>query len=73
MYLDPHFNQKAVDPEKDEGLSYYIKDVYLLEPSELSSQLTLGIVINNQTDLINFIKDVNEFSIIDNNFISITK
>lgn len=73
MYLDPHFNQKAVDPEKDEGLSYYIKDVYLLDPSELSSQLTLGIVINNQTDLINFIKDVNEFSIIDNNFISITK
>lgn len=73
MYLDPHFNQKAVDPEKDEGLSYYIKDVYLLESTELSSQLTLGVVIHNQTDLINFINDVKEFSIIDQNFITMTK
>ena len=58
LYLDPHLNQKAVDPETDEGQTYIVKYVYQLDPKELSSQFTFGVVINNQVDLTNFISDI---------------
>ena len=48
IYADPHLNQKA--DEKD-ICSYEIKDLYLLDIKELCSGLTLGININNSTDL----------------------
>ena len=58
LYLDPHSNQRAVDPESDEGQSYCVKYIYVLDPKELSSQLTFGIVINDMTDLRHFIEDI---------------
>ena len=58
LYLDPHSKQRAVDPESDEGQSYCVKYIYVLDPKELSSQLTFGIVINDMTDLRHFIEDI---------------
>lgn len=48
IYADPHLNQRA---ENDDIASYEIKDLYLLNVKELSSGLTIGININNSTDL----------------------
>ena len=47
IYADPHLNQKVED---DDITSYEIKDLYLLDIKELSSEITFGININNSTD-----------------------
>lgn len=48
IYADPHLNQKA---ENGDISTYEIKDLYLLDIKELSSGITVGININNSTDL----------------------
>ena len=48
IYADPHLNQRA---EINGFSTYEIKDLYLLDVKELSSSLTIGINVNNSTDL----------------------
>ena len=60
IYADPHLNQKA---DNDDISSYEIKDLYLLPIKELSSAFTLGININNSTDLKMFINDCQWFNL----------
>ena len=48
IYADPHLNQKA---ENHDISSFEVKNLYLLDIKELSSSITIGININNSTDL----------------------
>lgn len=57
LYLDPHLNQAAVKDDWENLDSYTVTNVYLLKGYKMSSALTLGVVINNELDLIEFIKD----------------
>lgn len=62
LYLDPHLNQAAVKDDWDNLKSYEANNVYLLKGNKMSSALTLGIVINNELDLIEFIKNAKTVS-----------
>ena len=57
LYLDPHLNQTALKDNFDNISSYEATTLYTLHIAKMSGALTLGIVINNEFDLIEFIKD----------------
>ena len=59
IYADPHWNQKA---ENDDISTYEIKDLYLLDINQLSSGITIGININNSTDLKILINELTWFN-----------
>lgn len=70
LYLDPHYVQEAVKPNTKIE-SYTVKHIYLMNPRDLSSALTLGVVINNFTDLLNFFSDIKKLSKECSNFLQI--
>ncbi|MCQ2815828.1 MAG: cysteine protease ATG4 [archaeon] len=70
LFLDPHFSQKAINPEIDDIQSYFHKDIFLLKPEDLSSALTFGVVINSAEDIIKFFVDIQKLSTENPYFIS---
>ena len=70
IFVDPHLNQKIENfNDKTEMLSYNITDLYLLDISELSSELTIGVSISNYDDLNLLLEDLKYFSETYPNFI----
>ena len=61
IFADPHFNQK-VEEFKENLLSYNIPELYLLNVSELSGELTLGIAIYDLNDFKQLIEDLEYLS-----------
>jgi cysteine protease ATG4 len=61
LYVDPHLNQTSVKSDLSDIKSYYVKDIYLLNVSEISSELTIGVLINCCEDLRIFFNDLNWF------------
>jgi len=61
LYIDPHLNQTSVKSDLSDIKSYYVKDIYLLNVSEISSELTIGVLINCCEDLRIFFNDLNWF------------
>ena len=61
LYVDPHLNQTSIKSDLSDIKSYYVKDIYLLEISEISSELTIGVLINSCDDLRIFFEDIKWF------------
>ena len=61
IYFDPHYNQQINNDFEKDYESYYTENVYLLDISNLSSELTLGIGIFSSTQFIQFIDDIKWF------------
>lgn len=61
IFADPHFNQK-VEEYNGNLLSYNIPELYLLNVSELSGELTLGIAIYDLNDFKQLIEDLEYLS-----------
>ena len=57
IFADPHFNQK-VEEYNENLFSYNIPELYLLNTSELSGELTLGIAIYDLDDFIILVEDL---------------
>ena len=57
IFADPHFNQK-VEEYNENLFSYNIPELYLLNRSELSGELTLGIAIYNLDDFKILVEDL---------------
>ena len=61
LYVDPHLNQTSVKSDLSDIQSYSVKDIYLLNISEISSELTIGVLINSCEDLRIFFNDIKWF------------
>ena len=61
IFVDPHFNQK-VEEYNDNLLSYNIPELYILNISELSGELTLGIAIYCLEDFKLLVEDLQYLS-----------
>ena len=57
IFADPHFNQK-VEEYNENLISYNIPELYLLNRSELSGELTLGIFIYDLNDFKTLVEDL---------------
>ena len=60
LYLDPHLNQPSVKDNWDNLETYVASPLYTLSAYKMSGALSLGIVINNELDLVDFIKSAKE-------------
>ena len=61
LYVDPHLNQTSIKSDLSDIKSYCVKDIYLLQISEISSELTIGVLINSCDDLRIFFEDIKWF------------
>ena len=61
MFVDPHLNQVSIKGNLSDISSYFIKEIYLMDIKDISSALTMGIIINTISDLKTFFSDVNWF------------
>lgn len=53
LFLDPHFNQDAIDITCNDYTSYSVENLYMISPSEMSPEITFGVLITKGDDLIN--------------------
>jgi hypothetical protein len=61
LYVDPHLNQTSIKFDLTDILSYSVKDIYLMDIPEISSEITTGVLINSCEDLRLFFNDVKWF------------
>ena len=55
--MDPHYNQNSVKDLEAEGISSYVnKIIYKLPLTKLQTALTLGFLIRNSKEFIDFLK-----------------
>jgi hypothetical protein len=67
IFADPHLDQ---DANNKNITSYEIPKLFLMNPSDLSSSITLGIAISNEKDFIYLLKDLDLFSTNHNDIIN---
>lgn len=58
LFLDPHLDQEAIDIRSHDVSSYFAKDIYLLDPYDMSPELTVGVCIKSLSDLRGFIEEI---------------
>ena len=57
LFMDPHYNQNSVKDLEAEGISSYVnKIIYKLPLTKLQTALTLGFLIRNSKEFIDFLK-----------------
>ena len=61
MYIDPHLNQPSIKGNLNDISSYEVKDIFIIDIKDISSELSTGVLINNITDLKTFFTDINWF------------
>ena len=69
IFADPHLNQKIEDDEINFP-TYSVNDLFLTNIKELSSQITIGVSINTNEDLKQFMLDMEWFNQICPGFIT---
>lgn len=61
--LDPHFNQDAIDIADNDFISYRVNNLYMIKPSEMSPEITFGILITKGDDFskcLSSLKEINK-------------
>ena len=63
LFMDPHYNQTSIKDLENEGISTYMnKTVYTLPLTNLQTALTLGFLLRNNEEFIDFLKFCNIIS-----------
>lgn len=60
LLLDPHFNQQTIDICNNDFTSYMANDIYLIDPKDMSPEITVGFCIKSAKDLREFIQDIKD-------------
>ena len=61
MYIDPHLNQPSIKGNLNDITSYDVKDIFIMDIKDISSELSTGVLINTISDLKTFFTDINWF------------
>jgi cysteine protease ATG4 len=63
LFMDPHYNQSSIKDLEIEGISTYMnKTIYTLPLTNLQTALTLGFLLRNNEEFIDFLKFCNLIS-----------
>ena len=61
MYIDPHLNQPSIKGNLNDITSYEVKDIFIMDIKDISSELSTGVLINTISDLKTFFTDIDWF------------